>query len=322
MADDRVTVPADNYQAAFERRWGHLRQAPVRALAWLLDAPDLLDAADPHWAGRIATLGPVTPALAAWLAALDADPARLDAALGIRTTARLGLYAEQLMAFYYAEQGRLVAHGLQVRASRNDTVGEFDFLLDAGPEGLEHIEFATKFYLLLEVEGAGGAGDASFDTFVGPNLADSLGRKMRKIFEQQLVLGNHPAAQAILPRPVTAARALVKGWLFYPAGSYLHMNGIAARHCRGFWCAVDEVGMLAGEHYAILPRLQWLAPYRAADADTLLTQTELQAALSDHFSQSKSPLLVALLRQQADGIIETDRGFIVPDDWRQRATHL
>ena len=322
MADDRVTVPADNYQAAFERRWGHLRQAPVRALAWLLDAPDLLDAADPHWAGRIATLGPVTPALAAWLAALDADPARLDTALGIRTTARLGLYAEQLMAFYYAEQGRLVAHGLQVRASRNDTVGEFDFLLDAGPEGLEHIEFATKFYLLLEGEGAGGKGDASFDTFVGPNLADSLGRKMRKIFEQQLVLGNHPAAQAILPRPVTAARALVKGWLFYPAGSYLHMNGIAARHCRGFWCAVDEVGMLAGEHYAILPRLQWLAPYRAADADTLLTQTELQAALSDHFSQSKSPLLVALLRQQADGIIETDRGFIVPDDWRQRATHL
>ena len=318
----RVTTTADNYQASFERRWGHLRQAPVRALAWLLDAPDLLDAADPHWAGRIATLEPVTPALAAWLAALDADPARLDAALGIRTTARLGLYAEQLMAFYYAEQGRLVAHGLQVRASRNDTVGEFDFLLNAGPDGLEHIEFATKFYLLLEGQGAGVEGDASFDTFVGPNLADSLGRKMRKVFEQQLMLGSHPAAQAILPRPVTTARALVKGWLFYPAGSYLHMNGISARHCRGFWCAMDEVGMLASEHYAILPRLQWLAPYRAADTDILLNQTELQTALSDHFGQSKAPLLVALLRQQADGIIETDRGFIVPDGWRERASHL
>jgi hypothetical protein len=314
--------PADSYQASFHRRWGHLRRARVRALAWLLDAPDLLDAGAPEWQGKIATHEPVTPELAHWLAQTDADPARLDAALGPRVYTRLGLYAEKLMAFYFQEQGRLAAHGLQVRASRNDTVGEFDFLLDAGPEGLEHIEFATKFYLLLEGEGAGGAGDASFDTFVGPNLADSLGRKMRKIFEQQLMLGSHPAAQAILPRPVTAARALVKGWLFYPAGSYLHMNGIAARHCRGFWCAVDEVGMLAGEHYAILPRLQWLAPCRAADADTLLTQTELRAALSDHFSQSKSPLLVALLRQQADGIIETDRGFIVPDDWRERATHL
>jgi len=318
----RVTFPADNYQAVFERRWGHLRQAPVRALAWLLDAPDLLDAGDPHWAGRIATLGPVTPALEGWLAALDADPSRLEAALAVRTTARLGLYAEQLMAFYYAGQGRLVAHGLQVRASRNDTVGEFDFLLDAGPEGLEHIEFATKFYLLLEGEGAGAEGDAAFDTFVGPNLADSLGRKMRKVFEQQLVLGSHPAAQAILPRPVTAARALVKGWLFYPAGSYLHMHGISARHCRGFWCALGEIDTLASEHYAILPRLQWLAPYRADDASTLLDHTELQAALSDHFSGSQAPLLIALLRQQADGIVETGRGFIVPDDWRARATHL
>jgi hypothetical protein len=34
----------DSYQAAFHRRWGHLRRARVRALAWLLDSPDLLDA--------------------------------------------------------------------------------------------------------------------------------------------------------------------------------------------------------------------------------------------------------------------------------------
>nr|WP_308622168.1 DUF1853 family protein [Massilia sp. Se16.2.3] len=49
-------------------------------------------------------------------------------------------------------------------------------MLDAGPDGAEHIEFATKFYLLQ-----GEAGDR-FDALVGPNLADSLGAKMRKIF--------------------------------------------------------------------------------------------------------------------------------------------
>jgi hypothetical protein len=139
---------ADSFQAGFNRRWGHLRRARVRALAWLLDAPDLLDAADPHWQGKITTLATVTPEVGQWLAALDHDPAPLDAALGARGFTRLGLYAEKLMAFYFQQQGRLVAHGLQVRASRNDTVGEFDFLLDAGPEGVEHIEFATKFYLL------------------------------------------------------------------------------------------------------------------------------------------------------------------------------
>jgi hypothetical protein len=312
-----MDMPADDYQAYFARRWGHLRDARVRALAWLLDAPDLLDVHDPHWQGRIATLGPVTPQTEAWLAALDADPARLDAALGGKAVSRLGLYAEKLMAFYFAGQGRLVAHGLQVRASRNDTVGEFDFLLDAGPDGVEHIEFATKFYLLHGERGGDDA--AAFDTFVGPNLADSLGRKMRKVFERQLALGAHPAAQAILPRPVTAARALIKGWLFYPAGTYRTMKGIAARHCRGFWCALGETGMLDSERFLILPRLQWLAPFRADSATWMLDRAQLQAELADHFAHNDAPVLVALVREGQDGIVETDRGFIVPDDWRQRA---
>src|SRR5438094_190008 len=85
-----------------------------------------------------------------------------------------------------------------VRAGRDATIGEFDFLLDAGADGVEHIEFATKLYLLQG--GVHGDIGASFDSFVGPNLADSLGRKMRKVFDRQLQLGSHPAAQEFLPR--------------------------------------------------------------------------------------------------------------------------
>jgi len=307
-----VPAPADTYQAGFEHRWGHLRRARVRALAWLLDAPDLLDIHDPHWEGRIATLGPMTPATADWLARLDADPAPLDAALGAKMYTRLGLYAEKLMAFYFAEQGRLVAHGLQVRASRTDTVGEFDFLLEADG-GVEHIEFATKFYLLQ------GDSAAGFDTFVGPNLADSLGRKMRKVFDRQLALGSHPAAQDLLPRPVVAARALVKGWLFYPAGTYAAMRGISAGHCRGFWCARAELDTLAGDRFLILPRLQWLAPFRASSATWMLDKAQLAAELDDHFASSDTPVLVSLVHEEPGNIVEFDRGFIVPDDWRARA---
>jgi hypothetical protein len=320
---------ADNYQACFERRWGHLRRARVRALAWLLDAPDLLDIHHPHWEGRIATLGPMTAETEDWLARLDADPSRLDQALGAKIHTRLGLYAEKLMAFYFAEQGRLVAHGLQVRASRNDTVGEFDFLLDAGPDGVEHIEFATKFYLLQnEVHGeVHGSLAADFDAFVGPNLADSLGRKMRKVFERQLALGTHPAAQPLLPRPVTAARALVKGWLFYPAGTWLemtgNMSGIATRHCRGFWCARGELDLLEWDRFLILPRLQWLAPFRASSATWMLDRVQLREELASHFETSNTPALVSLVRDEPGNIVEVDRGFIVPDDWRERAgTHL
>ncbi len=301
----------DNYQAQFERRWGHLARPHVRALAWLLEAPDLLDPDDPHWEGRIASLGEVTAATRAWLARVDADPSGLDAELGERSYTRLGLYAEKLMAFYFREHGRLVAHGLQVRAARNDTVGEFDFLLDAGAEGVEHIEFATKFYL-LEGEAA-----VRFDTFVGPNLADSLGAKMRKIFDKQLALGSHPAAQEVLPRPVLRARALVKGWLFYPVGVERKMDGISGQHCHGFWCALAELGGLEAERFVVLPRLQWLAPYRGCDE--AVGRAELQAMLAQQFESVPMPVLVAAV-EQVDGVqVETARGFIVPDNWRARA---
>lgn len=302
-----------SYQRDFHRRWGHLRRARVRALAWLLDSPDLLDAAAPHWQGRIASTGTVTPEVARWLADLDHDPAPLDAALGARVHTRLGLYAEKLMAFYFKQQGRLVAHGLQIRANRNDTVGEFDFLLDAGPDALEHIEFATKFYLLQ------GEAGQEFDALVGPNLADSLGAKMRKIFGRQLELGAHPAAQPLLPRPVTLARALVKGWLFYPSGSWPAMSGITAGHCRGFWCALGELGTLGADAFVVLPKLQWLAPFRSTQEVALMNAAELHAELEAQFETNASPVLVAAVRATPGLVEEVERGFIVPNDWRERA---
>jgi hypothetical protein len=308
-----VRDQADSYQAQFHRRWSHLRRARVRALAWLLDAPDLLDVNDPGWQGKVATLGPVTPEVAQWLADVDRDPRALDAVLGNRVYTRLGLYAEKLMAFYFEQHGQLVAHGLQVRAAKNDTVGEFDFLLDAGPAGVEHIEFATKFYL------AEGQAAGRFDELVGPNLADSLGKKMRKIVDHQLALGAHPAAQAVLPRPVVRARALVKGWLFYPLGTWPAIAGISAQHCRGFYCSLDEIHQLAGDSFLMLPKLQWLPPFRAMSATWLLNRAELHAELSAQFEESKSPVLVAMVREQPGAIEEVERGFIVPNDWRDRA---
>ncbi|MFP5392572.1 MAG: DUF1853 family protein [Gammaproteobacteria bacterium] len=308
-----MDIPADTYQQRFHARWGHLTQPHVRALAWLLDAPDLLDPDDPHWEGRIASVGAMSPDVVAWLDALDADPSALLTALGERSYTRLGLYAEKLMAFYYQSQGMLVAHGVQVRAARDNTVGEFDFLLDAGPEGVEHIEFATKLYL-LEGEAA-----ARFDTFVGPNLADSLGLKMRKIFQRQLTLGQHPAAQPLLPRPVVRARALVKGWLFYPLGTEQVIGGISPRHCRGFWCALSELDRLAGTRFVVLPRLEWLAPYRSGDRDAAIDGAELAVRLAAQFDQALMPVLVAAVREQDGVLAECWRGFVVPDDWRARA---
>jgi hypothetical protein len=307
----------DSYQARFERRWGHLTRPHVRALAWLLDAPDLLDPAAPHWHGRVATLGAMTPETAAWLAALEQDPVPLEAALGARHYSRLGLYAEKLMAFYFAEHGKLVAHGLQVRANRNDTVGEFDFLLRDGDE-LVHLEFATKFYLL-----DADAGNVDFNGLIGPNLADTLGAKMRKIFDKQLSLGAHPAAQPLLPQPVARALALVKGWLFYPGdGAGPGMEGISQPHCHGFWMTLTQAGAqeqgLRGACFVIMPRLLWLAPLKTAP-DAALTREQLLATLAEQMSVVDAPVMVAEVREQGGWLVEHRRGFVVPDAWRARA---
>jgi len=316
-------MPAD--AEGFHRKWRHLARPHVRALAWLLDSPDLLDPAAPHWQGKIATLGPATPAVANWLADLDADPAALDLALGNRFYSRLGLYAEKLMAFYFAQHGMLAAHGLQVRDGKNGTVGEFDFLLREGTgAGLRHIEFATKFYLL-----DGDPDRGNYNRLVGPNLADTLGLKMRKIFKTQLQLAEHAAAQQVLPAPVHTAQALVKGWLFHhPSDPKAHIEGISPDHCRGYWRTLGEQASLQGERFIVMPRLQWLAPLRtpAGRCDEPLPVTPaplsrqaLLDVLEEKFATDANPVLVATVREEGGWLEEVERGFVVPDDWRARA---
>ncbi|MGO4381947.1 DUF1853 family protein [Pseudoduganella sp. RAF53_2] len=323
---DAAKPAASTYQARFQRTWGHLTRPHVRALAWLLDSPDLLDANSAHWHGKIAALGAPTPAVANWLADLDADPTPVEQALGNRFYSRLGLYAEKLMAFYYAEQGVLAAHGLQIRDGRNGTIGEFDFLLrEEG--GLRHIEFATKFYLL-----DGQPDPGKFNHLVGPNLADTLGLKMRKIFSHQLQISRHPAAQLVLPEPVVKAQALVKGWLFYEEGREWNIEGVSPGHCRGYWRTLSAQAAAEGERFVVMPRLQWLAPLKIAAARPALgeaaqlpptpaplTRDELLQVLAEKFAIDPSPVMVATVAEADGWLVETERGFVVPDDWRDRA---
>lgn len=308
-----------SYQAHFHQRWHHLHDPHVRALAWLLDAPDLLDVDAPCWQGKIATL----PAGAAqdadnWLRQLDADPSALHTTLDVQRFTRLGRYAEKLLACYFAHQGVLHQHGVQVRAGKDDTVGEFDFLLKQG-QTLLHWEFATKFYLLHTREPALPDLKRS-DYFVGPNLADTLGAKMRKILDRQLALGKHPAAQAHLSQPLLSAQALVKGWLFYRRGETLPASelGLSLGHCRGWWCSLQEMTSHVGPLCAILPRLSWLAPARL-DLDAGVSSAVMQAQLTQQFHTDPAPVMLVTLRDGGDCLLEAERGFVVPDDWQGRA---
>ena len=310
-------------QHAFHQRWPTLRNPHVRALAWLLTAPDLLDAEARCWQGRIARLpADIVEQERDWLLQLDAQPQALEAFLNVHRFTRLGRYAENLLEWYFRHRGVLHAHGLQVRTPRAeggaDTVGEFDFLLDLAP-GLTHWELATKFYLLCSDDPAVRQVQQA-DYFVGPNLADTLGRKMRKILDRQLALGRHPAAAGLLPRPLVAAQALVKGWLFYRRSDAAPGSdtGIAAAHCRGWWCVLSELNAHVGDHVALLSRLEWMSPARLP-AERVLTPGEAAQLLAQDFARDSMPVMAVALQQDGDAWIETDRGFVVPDQWQLEA---
>ena len=307
-------APSATCQEQFHRRWNHLQDPHVRALAWLLDAPDLLDPQAPQWLGRIATYADAD--LAPWLNALDREPQKLQDLhdyIGSLPSTRLGLYAEKLLAYYFERRQLLVAHSVQVRASKNDTVGEFDFLLRLNG-GLVHWEFASKFYLLA----ASGASPKA-DDFIGRDMADSLGSKMHKLLHQQLALSQHPAAQAHLSEAVVSAQVLMKGWLFYQ--DQLHpvsVPGVSASACRGYWRALSGLTLDDTARYHLLPRQRWLAPAKILLEDAL-SPTQMQLALSQHFAGEASPVLLTTLRAEGGYGLETDRGFVVPDDWAERA---
>lgn len=312
-----------SYQFRFHQQWQHLHDPHVRSLAWLLTSPELLNTRAPLWRGAIASLElPARPVLTDWLTQLDRQPTALHESLKLHKHHRLGLYAENLFAYYLRHFGLLYAHSLQVHDAYARTIGEFDFLLH-GRYGLLHWELATKFYLFDLADTTAGAADL-YD-YLGPGLADTLGAKMEKILQQQLQLSAHPLAQALLPKAVAKAQALIKGWLFYRDMTLSRaenlVDGIAPDHCRGYIWTLGDVTHLDFEHGMVLERLAWLPPAQARE-DLGKGKTLLLDMLQRYFRTEKAPLMLALMSPKGDVLQETSRGMVVPDDWWVRAAEL
>ena len=308
----------ENFQKLFHQQWQDLHDPHVRSLAWMLTAPSLLAKNSIVWHHQIANLVlPEKSKLRAWLLALDRQPTELHEALALHKYRRLGHYAENLLAFYLKHAGLLYLHGLQVHEDNFSTIGEFDFLLHE-PDGLLHWEIATKFYLFEP--GDELTHEADLADFLGPNLADTLAAKMNKIFHQQLVLSHHIAAQKLLPKRVTAAKALIKGWLFYREQhqAQLPIEGIAEDHCHGYWWTLEDIDRLTIPYFLILERLQWLAPIQTR-LDIVMEQGQLHDAIFRHFQRDNTPILLALMHKNGDVMQEYCRGMVVPKDWIARA---
>lgn len=295
----------------------------VRALAWLIGSPGLLTPAAGSHAGVVddAWCARQLVASHSWLAAQDADPRPLENFIALRNVRRLGFLAEALLAFWLRSCGRfeLLAENLVVREGGR-TLGDFDLLLRDRDDGLAvHWELSVKFYLRLP------AADG-LTAYVGPAGRDTLAAKAHRVLTRQLGLAHTAAGRAALAKlgiEGVAARAFVKGWLFYPPGMPAGampagaIPGLNPAHRRGWWRrhvadAADKWPM-PGRAYRILERLQWLA-WPAIGGPTL-DWRELQLRLHTHFATAAGALMVVEFDHHAPQAIETSRGFIMPPNW-------
>lgn len=288
----------------------------LRELRWLLLSPPLLTTAPGVWPEAVQQFTATeAAAIDHWLQQEALNPDRLtrflsdaDAAQG--PTARLGRRAERLLAYglRHGPTHRGVAAHIVLRnplpQPDRSTLGEIDFLVEDALGGRWQWELAVKFYLCT----AGGP-RASVHDFVGPDRTETFAAKLHKMFAQQLRHRPPPPwdAQAWQPAAVT------RGWLFYRHGEPLpQVDGLHPQHLRGRWLPRARVLELASGAWHHLPRTQWLAPLSpaadsAAGADIAAWLPTLDALLP------RAQMLVRC----ANGA-ETERVFVVPDDWPAR----
>jgi hypothetical protein len=290
----------------------------VRALAWLIGSPGVLDARDVQFGGQVVSDAWCAEAFVAatpWLLALDRAPEPLLEFLAARTSRRVGRLAESLVSFWlrWRPGGELLAENLAVRGAHG-TLGEFDFVFhETGQAQATHWETAVKFYLYRpEIGGLAG--------YAGPSGKDVLAAKTARIFDRQLTLGASAEGAAALHRLGVndlGTQAWVKGWLFYPAGTDpAPAPGTNPNHSRGWWLRHGPqwaAALDAERRYAVLQRLDWLTwPWIAAAADTLQA---LAAQVDLRMAAEGESLLVVELVENAGHWVEQSRGFIVPADW-------
>lgn len=286
--------------------------AYVRDLVWVMAAPCLL--AHEDWLVTDHECQQILQRAMPQLRALDLQPAPLREWITTRNPQRLGRYFEVLLGYWlqYLMDASWFASNQIVKSGRI-VIGEYDLLWRDATGQLYHWEVAVKFYLQVDAS-------AGLSGFIGPMTRDRLDLKAAQLRDKQLQLSRTPAGAAALPienEPVTT-RALLKGWLFYPAHRQVDSaDGISPYHLAGWWQRWQsaEFGLMPHLRWQVLERLNWLSLFRTPNESNLVVEADLMDSLQAHFAISEVPVLVVGLKQIATGWLEVTRGFVVPLNW-------
>lgn len=223
---------------------------------------------------------------------------------------RLGIYFEQIFQRWLECHGdyRLIEANLQIQGEGR-TLGEFDLLVDVNGE-VEHWELAVKFYI-------NRFAPTQADQWFGPDPKDTLATKLHRLQNHQLLLADHPDAQAMLDQKniqVSHRRCIVKGRLYHPWQTEQELPEIVnTNHLRGWWLASEDHGKLETYRIAYLSKKYWLSNLTEYDTPLLLTQKELIEFLAE--TTQIAPQF-ALLDENSR---ELSRGFLLKPKWFELA---
>lgn len=293
----------------------------VRDLAWVIGSPPLITTQPTDTQAGLDWLNAqdcdaALKICASHLEALDRDPTPLFHELQNQADRRLGHRFETLLSQWlqWDERYELLAQNLQVQ-HQGQTLGEFDFILfDRANEQYVQLEVACKFYL--------GVPDTTNPAhWFGPMLRDRLDLKLRHMRQQQSQLAQLPEAQAQLERRgwrIDQTRCLMKGRLFYPVDGAAHPtpNDVATEHPQGRWSRRTQFQQqirFEAERWMVLTKHQWFSSHRFDP-----TMADHNPAVSPTLNPDQPiqrPVCLAGLMQQGTNWIESQRLFLVPDDW-------
>ena len=273
----------------------------TRDLIWAINSPSLIRSSTEY----VSTDWPACKES-------DFDPAELQASLDASNQYRVGRYFEDLVHFYLKSiRGfEIVERGLQIQEDGR-TVGEIDFLYRNGDGRLCHCETAVKFFLHTTDSNDSGS------HFIGPNSADNFERKTRRLLDHQL-----PMSKSRFP-DVARREAFVKGQIFYHPLAAVPTEPpdlLSRDHLKGSWIRESELDFLgasdAEARYRVAGKPHWLAPDQASFQDaTLKSADEIRSLLAIHFSERRTPQLVTVLSKGDEHWQESDRVFVVSDQW-------
>lgn len=332
-----------------EAPWVELRHPLVRNLAWCIFSPSLAQkiqdvSSSEQDASTFCISQPnFTDADRRFLSHLDQSPTLLQEWMTSNHTTRLGFQFEYYWQFWWRYRQAELEHRYNVQLTRKGkTLGELDALSwSPASHELTHSEMAVKFYLGIESSRL-PAHKRSEDSFswVGPNIVDRFDLKWEQLSQRQLrnLQSGEINIEDILPNHWKYSKLntqlIMRGRLFYPFDGTIEgsqLPYINPDHHRGIWMRQSQfsehmdnkctdVG-LPGSHWVVLQRSQWFAPVcmdtQAIDdnSHSCASHRKVIRALNDHFEAYRQPIQVAVLIL-ADGLWqETERIFVVPDQW-------